>query len=56
VKAGEPLASVFARDPEGIRIGLTALGEAIVIAEQGTLTPLITHRVAADGVTSWPRG
>ncbi len=52
VKAGEPLASVFARDPEGIRIGLTALGEAIVIAEQGTLTPLITHRVAADGVTS----
>ena len=52
VKAGEPLASVFARDPEGIRIGLTALGEAIVIAEQGTLTPLITHRVAADGVTN----
>jgi pyrimidine-nucleoside phosphorylase len=52
VKAGEPLASVFARNPEGIRIGLAALGEAIVIAEQGTLTPLITHRVAADGVTS----
>ncbi len=52
VKAGEPLASVFARDPEGIRIGLTALGEAIVIAEQGRLTPLITHRVTADGVTS----
>jgi pyrimidine-nucleoside phosphorylase len=52
VKAGEPLASVFARDPEGIRIGLTALGEAIVIAERGTLTPLITHRVTADGVTN----
>ncbi len=52
VKAGEPLASVFARDLEGIRIGLTALGEAIVIAEEGTLTPLITHRVGPNGVTS----
>jgi pyrimidine-nucleoside phosphorylase len=51
VKAGEPLASVFARDRDGIRIGLSALAEAIVIAEQGTMTPLITHRVTLDGVT-----
>jgi pyrimidine-nucleoside phosphorylase len=51
VKAGEPLASVFARDRQGIEAGLAALGEAIVIGENGNLSPLITHRVTADGVT-----
>jgi pyrimidine-nucleoside phosphorylase len=50
VQEGEPLASVFARDRDGIRLGIEALGEAIVIGESGTLTPLITHRVTADGV------
>jgi pyrimidine-nucleoside phosphorylase len=50
VEAEEPLASVFARDRDGIEIGLGALQEAIVIGEQGTLTPLITHRVTAAGV------
>jgi pyrimidine-nucleoside phosphorylase len=50
VREGEPLASVFARDPEGIGVGLEALGEAIVIRETGELTALITHRVTADGV------
>jgi pyrimidine-nucleoside phosphorylase len=52
VREGEPLASVFARDREGIRLGIEALGEAIVIGESGELTPLITHRVTADGVTN----
>lgn len=51
VKTGEPLASVFARDRAGVAIGLEALGEAIVIKNAGKLTPLITHRVTADGVT-----
>jgi thymidine phosphorylase len=51
VKAGEPLASVFARDTAGVGIGLAALAEAIVIKNAGKLTPLITHRVTADGVT-----
>jgi pyrimidine-nucleoside phosphorylase len=50
VKAGEPLASVFARDRNGIETGLAALAEAIVIGEQGRLSPLITHRVTAVGV------
>jgi thymidine phosphorylase len=50
VKTGEPLASVFARDREGIETGLAALGEAIVIGEKGNLSPLITHRVTAAGV------
>jgi pyrimidine-nucleoside phosphorylase len=51
VRAGEPLASVFARDPDGIQTGLQALREAIVIGDKGPLTPLITHRVTAAGVT-----
>ena len=51
VKTGEPLASVFARDRAGVTIGLEALAEAIVIKNAGKLTPLMTHRVTADGVT-----
>jgi thymidine phosphorylase len=50
VHAGEPLASVFARDRDGIQSGLTALREAIVIGDEGSLTPLISHRVTATGV------
>lgn len=52
VRTGEPLASVFAADRQGIEIGLMALKEAIVIGEKGRLMPLITHRVTADGVTA----
>jgi pyrimidine-nucleoside phosphorylase len=50
VRAGEPLASVFARDAAGIAAGIGALEEAIVIGDAGRLTPLITHRVTASGV------
>jgi pyrimidine-nucleoside phosphorylase len=49
VAAGEAIASVFARDAEGIRVGRAALEEAIVIGEVGSLTPLISHRVTAAG-------
>jgi thymidine phosphorylase len=52
VKAGEPLASVFARNREGIETGFQALREAIVIGDEGLLTPLITHRITASGVES----
>jgi pyrimidine-nucleoside phosphorylase len=50
VRAGEPLASVFARDRAGVEAAFTALSEAIVIGEEGKLTPLITHRVTGRGV------
>jgi thymidine phosphorylase len=53
VRGGEPLASVFARDGNGIEIGLNALREAIVIGDEGRLTPLITHRVTSAGASSW---
>ena len=55
VKAGEPLASVFAHDRRGIETGLAALGEAIVIGEQGSSSPLISHRVTADGARELER-
>jgi pyrimidine-nucleoside phosphorylase len=50
VRAGDPVASVFARDDAGIAGGLAALGEAITIGEEGRLSPLISHRITARGV------
>jgi pyrimidine-nucleoside phosphorylase len=50
VRAGEPIASVFARDEHGIAIGMAALTEAVVIGDAGRLTPLISHRITARGV------
>ena len=50
VRAGEPIASVFARDEAGIAVGMTALREAVTIGESGRLTPLVSHRITARGV------
>jgi pyrimidine-nucleoside phosphorylase len=50
VRAGEPIASVFARDSAGIAIGMAALGEAVSIGDSGELTPLVSHRITARGV------
>jgi pyrimidine-nucleoside phosphorylase len=50
VRAGEPLASVFARGRGDVEAAVEALRQAIVIGDQGTITPLITHRVTGDGV------
>ena len=50
VRAGEPIASVFAQDEAGIARGMEALGEAVAIGETGRLTPLVSHRISARGV------
>lgn len=51
VKAGEPLATVFARNAAGIALGLAALKEAIHIADEAEPPlPLISHRVTEAGV------
>ena len=50
VKEGEPLASVFAGDRQGVEQAMRALAEAIVIGRSGTLGPLITHRISARGM------
>jgi len=50
VRAGEPIASIFAKDEAGITSGTAALREAIVIGDHGTRTPLISHRITSRGV------
>jgi pyrimidine-nucleoside phosphorylase len=50
VRAGEPIASIFARDDAGIAIGIAALRDAVRISDAGRLTPLISHRITGRGV------
>jgi pyrimidine-nucleoside phosphorylase len=50
VLAGEPIVSVYARDPAGIELGCAALGEAITIADRAAPLPLVSHRVSVHGV------
>ncbi|MGQ0539285.1 MAG: thymidine phosphorylase [Gemmatimonadaceae bacterium] len=54
VRAGEPLATILARDAGGIRMGRSALDVAIEIAEEAEPPlPLISHRVTAQGAEPW---
>ena len=51
VQAGEPIATIMARDAAGIASGRRALAEAITIADEAEYPlPLISHRVTDDGV------
>jgi pyrimidine-nucleoside phosphorylase len=52
VLEGEPIASVFAKDADGIRTGFEALAQAIVIGDKLTQKPLplVSHRVTKAGV------
>ncbi|WP_411281732.1 thymidine phosphorylase [Gemmatimonas sp.] len=51
VRAGEPLATVFARDRNGVQAGLAALRTAITIGDDADPPlPLISHRVTEAGV------
>jgi pyrimidine-nucleoside phosphorylase len=54
VEQGEPLATIFARNPAGIETGQAALREAIVIAEEAEPPlPLVSHRVTMEGVAPY---
>jgi pyrimidine-nucleoside phosphorylase len=54
VEAGEPLATIFAKDAAGVDAGRAALATAITIAEEaGPPLPLISHRVTARGVEAY---
>ena len=57
VLAGEPIASVFARDPYGMKLGFEALGRAIVVGDKLTepALPLISHRVSKHGIEELTR-
>jgi pyrimidine-nucleoside phosphorylase len=52
VLEGEPIASVFAKDADGVRIGFEALAAAIVVGDKLTekALPLVSHRVTRAGV------
>ena len=51
VEAGEPLATIFARDHAGIEAGRSALRQAIAIGDEAEPPlPLISHRVTSAGV------
>ena len=52
VLAGEPIASVFARDAAGIQIGFAALERAITVGDRlvERPQPLVSHRVSRNGV------
>src|SRR5687767_3346332 len=56
VEAGEPLATIFARDANGVEAGRAALRGAIAIGDEAELPlTLISHRVTAAGVTPYSR-
>jgi pyrimidine-nucleoside phosphorylase len=55
VKAGQPLASVFARDAAGIALGLDALARAITTEGEPAPLPLVSHRITAAGVETVER-
>ncbi len=50
IERNQPIASVFARDAEGIALGMDALSRAIVVGERPAPLPLVSHRITADGV------
>ena len=51
VEAGEPMATIFARDAAGIAAGREALAEAITVGDEADHPlPLVSHRVTIDGV------
>jgi pyrimidine-nucleoside phosphorylase len=57
ILAGEPIASVFAKDAAGVRLGFDALGQAIVIGDRLATPPLplVSHRVTKHGVEELKR-
>ena len=56
VDAGEPLATIFARDAAGVALGRAALAKAVRIADEADLPlPLISHRISREGVERYTR-
>jgi pyrimidine-nucleoside phosphorylase len=54
VEAGEPLATIFARDRTGLDTGKRVLSAAIQIADEAEPPlPLISHRVTLDGAAAY---
>src|SRR5947199_213007 len=58
VLAGEPIASVFAKDAAGVELGLEGLERAIEMGDRlaDKPLPLVSHRVTKDGVEELTAG
>ncbi|HKG92061.1 MAG TPA: thymidine phosphorylase [Gemmatimonadaceae bacterium] len=57
VEAGEPLATVFARDRAGVEEGQATLRQAIFITDEADPPlPLVSHRVTSSGVELYDGG
>lgn len=57
VRAGEPVATIYARDEAGLAAGRDALARAIVVADEAEPPlPLIAHRVTEAGVEDYDDG
>jgi len=56
VRAGDPLATVYAADAAAAHEGVSALLRAIPIVQDppGVPLPLVSHRVTIDGVSELP--
>ncbi len=50
VERNQPIASVFARDADGIAVGMDALRRAVVLGDGAAPLPLVSHRITAAGV------
>jgi pyrimidine-nucleoside phosphorylase len=54
VDAGEPLATIFARDMGGVEHGRAVLRDAITVGDAAAAPlPLVSHRVSASGTAAW---
>src|SRR5207247_10652058 len=58
VLAGEPIASVFAKDAAGVKLGFEGLERAIEMGDRlaDKPLPLVSHRVTKDGVEELTAG
>jgi len=52
VRRGQPLATIHARDEDGLEVGRHALDAAVRLGDAAEPLPLISHRITAAGVES----
>ena len=54
VQSGEPMASIYARNKDGILAGRAALEVAITVADEAEPPlKLVSHRISRDGVEAF---
>ncbi len=54
VERGQPIATIHAKHDTDLKVGRAILRSAISFGETASAIPLISHRITAEGVESWP--